>query len=588
MPISAGPGSSGQTFSTAADLTTHAADTTSVHGITDTSALMTLTSSNAAYVRQDRRALNLRDLCTPTGSNDTTVVNAALATFDAAGGGVLRVNDDGWVFTGSTGLALTSTSNPLHLMADPGTVFDFTGSTATTALTLGGALGTSAALGADAAKGARTITCALSVSAGDVIQLQSSAVFADSNVKGEMVEVQSSAAGVITLKSSLWDSYTSATTTVYKLTAPRVSVSGLTILRNSDHAGLTVQYARDVLLDNVRVEGSRERGVYLNTVYGGVVRNCHGRDFWYSGTGTSYGLSVASSQHIMEIGNDFRGGRHAITHGGTYPCRDIQVIGGTFDNYHQSSQAAVDFHPNCENVRMVGVTSLNGVVSGAGNFAADGCTVRRSSYDSADAVELTPYRSSEYITWLRGDVQVTDASADAVSLVARNGSNATTTKVVEIGGYIAGGASGVGVRVSAASSSDTGSSVESLTIRGDVSGGQAVAMTKTTSAEIDCGTTTLTGRFTGQTTSVVTVTSVGGDRLILDGAELLNLTAGQYCYNGASTGSMDVIVRNSRLAGSGVTSYSSRFGAGRLVMQNSTIEALARSVGSRPGRHLRP
>ena len=102
MPIRAGPGSSGQRFSTAADLTTHAADTTSVHGITDTSALMTLTSSNAAYVRQDRRALNLRDLCTPTGSNDTTVVNAALATFDAAGGGVLRVNDDGWVFTGST------------------------------------------------------------------------------------------------------------------------------------------------------------------------------------------------------------------------------------------------------------------------------------------------------------------------------------------------------------------------------------------------------------------------------------------------------------------------------------------------------
>jgi len=47
MPIGAGPASGAQRYPTAADLSSHAADTTAIHGITDTSALVTATSLDA-------------------------------------------------------------------------------------------------------------------------------------------------------------------------------------------------------------------------------------------------------------------------------------------------------------------------------------------------------------------------------------------------------------------------------------------------------------------------------------------------------------------------------------------------------------
>jgi len=84
VPISAGPGSSGaQTYLPAADLTTHAADTTSVHGITDTSVLLTTTAAALAYVN----AYSPRnyDAAGDDIADDTTELQACITAAASAG-----------------------------------------------------------------------------------------------------------------------------------------------------------------------------------------------------------------------------------------------------------------------------------------------------------------------------------------------------------------------------------------------------------------------------------------------------------------------------------------------------------------------
>lgn len=86
MPISGGPGPSGaQTYPTTADLATHAADTTSIHGISDTSALETTTGS-AAKVETHRA-----DTTSVHGINDTSFLKKIVvtdSTYGATGDGV--------------------------------------------------------------------------------------------------------------------------------------------------------------------------------------------------------------------------------------------------------------------------------------------------------------------------------------------------------------------------------------------------------------------------------------------------------------------------------------------------------------------
>lgn len=432
--------------------------------------------------------MNLRKEVTPSGTNDTAAVNAALASFAAAGGGKIIWPRDNWVFSGATGLALTGTSNPIHIEFEDGVDLDMTGYTSgvTTGLLLGGsATATTAALGADVAKGAEAITCALPCVAGDIIRIKSTVVFEtkDNQFKGELAEVLSVAAGVITLKSDLWDSYTAATTTVTLMQMPRVTVEGeASLRRNTNNQGLQIAYARDVMLGGMYGEGARERLFYLNHCHGATADNLKGRDFWYSGTTTSYGLVVAASQHIKEIGNDLRGGRHAISHGGFHPVRDIEVIGGTFDSRHSSFQASVDFHADCEDIKINGATILNGLgCNGSNLFVGGGTSIK--STDKA-AVDIGPSRSCEYIKFK--DVYIeSPPTYPGVQYTARNGANATTLGLLELDATIRAGSSALSVYPF--SSGDTGAVIERLVTRGDFKSGAAgngVTITKAGAAAV--------------------------------------------------------------------------------------------------------
>ncbi len=527
------------------------------------------------------QTMNLRDVVTPSGTNDTAAVNSALATFAAAGGGKLVIPRDDWTFTGATGLTLTSTAAPIHVEAEPGTEFDMTGVSASVAMKLGGsATATSAALGADVSKGADTITCATvaaAVVAGDIIQISSTDLFEtlQNLVKGEFAEVLSVSGSTITLKSGLWDSYTASTTTVTLLQMPRVSVENLNLLGNANTTGLQVMYARDALLGGLRAEGFRITLMQLDRVFGATADNLAGRDFWYSGTSNSYGLVVSASQHIREIGLDLRGGRHAISHGGSLPTRDVTTIGGTFDSHHAAAQPAFDYHGNCEAVSILGATILNGLLVQASNAHVGGGTRIRGHNRSA--VEIGPARSCDYVKIENADIE-SAAGFDGITYTPRNGANVTTLGLLKIDVTVRAGATGV--RLTPAGASSTGATIDRLVVRGDIAAGgasSAVDIGKSTAAYVGINTSAeFVGRFYAPASYTLALSGTSSARAKF---------GGEFTTGGSGYGPIlcqmfgDVVVAPEALLKGTNSPYRSTFAnAGVLDMDCVTIDG-ASSVG---------
>ena len=226
------------------------------------------------------------------------------------------------------------------------------------------------ALGANASKGdsAITVPTALGLTKGDIIRIYSTDDFTSTyggTPKGEMAEVYSVTGTAVTLTAPIADSYTAATTTVFKHTAPKVSVSDLTLLCAAKINGLTVFEAREVEVSNVHVEGAYITSLRLDLCYGGKVSNCSGKDFRLDGASNEYGLGLGSCQSIEVCGNHFEGGRHAFSAGGYEPCRYIHVHSNTFSSIASQSAGAFDLHDNTQYCHV-----HNNTIKGGANFFA--------------------------------------------------------------------------------------------------------------------------------------------------------------------------------------------------------------------------
>ncbi len=318
-------------------------------------------------------------------TNDTAAFQRALDACGAGGGGTVALPAGTLKIATSVSLA---SSAPLVLAGQPGTILDGRLSTDAYLVTLGGSRGASAALGADVARGGRVLnsTLSASVTAGDLLLVTSTDLWSaeTSLPKGEMVEVEAVSGSDITLKSPLADSYTAATTTLFLLSMPRVQVRDLRVLRNSNHAGIRLQYAREFRCERLAFEGCRERSLYLLYGHIGTVQACTATDDWYSGTATSYGLAVVSCQHLACLGNHWFGGRHGITHGSLDAVtRWVSHLGGTCDNDHSGTAIyAYDVHAGCEEVNVAQMKIPNGVGVLGRNCAVESCTIECDSFEA--------------------------------------------------------------------------------------------------------------------------------------------------------------------------------------------------------------
>ncbi|ERI05173.1 right-handed parallel beta-helix repeat-containing protein [Aneurinibacillus aneurinilyticus] len=322
------------------------------------------------------RSFNITDFGAKANDNtdDSQAVIDAIRAADNAGGGTVYIPAGTYHITTVNAVV----SHPISIVGEQGAILDGRRSTQQAILNIGGAKGDSAPLLADTAKGNNTVITNLPVVPGDILLIRSKELFNSARnyyYRGEMAEVASVSGNTITLKNALFDTYHSTSTILYKPNMPNIGVSNLTILRDSNHAGLTINYARDVRLAHVEVSGARERGIGLSYVYGGKIENNEASDCWYEGSGTSYGLSIASSQHLTVKNNWIHGGRHGISLGGQEPVRDILLTQNVIDNYEDSRVGAFNTHENVEYITISKNQILNGVSVAGDHLTFDGNTI---------------------------------------------------------------------------------------------------------------------------------------------------------------------------------------------------------------------
>lgn len=315
-------------------------------------------------------------------TNDYAAVMAAINAADAAGGGTVFF--PAGTYKINTTLKKITTNNISLVGVPNATVIDATSCVDSYFINIGGQdIGDGSnhptvykALGADVARGVVTITTTeeLACAAGDVLLLTTypntgvaAALWSttrDYYYKGEMVEVLSRTTTTITLKTPLYDNYAAAYTRVYINPSPKITVANLDIRRNTNVSGcVAIGSARDILIENVRVQGSRREGIIIEHVFGGTIRNCVAKDNWYSGTGSSYGFVISSCQNIFVEGNKTFSGRHGITNGGWEPNRNNVFVGNFVDNYHGSNACSFDFHENNEHCIVSNNVIMNSIIA---------------------------------------------------------------------------------------------------------------------------------------------------------------------------------------------------------------------------------
>jgi hypothetical protein len=369
-------------------------------------------------------------------TDDTQAIQNALNALITNGGGTLVFPTGTYKVNGSLSAMVTSLSPlELRIIGHPGTVIDGTASTSKTFFYVGGSrVGTSIPLSANVTQGSSSINLATPINAnpGDILLITSTDLWNPTRTyyyKGEMVQVDSVSGTTVNLKSQLFDSYNASTTVVYQLAMPKVHIEGLSIRRNSNDNGLDVQYARDLYLSEVKITGARDAAINLWYIFGGLVQNNYVTDCYYNGSGTSYGIAVNSSQHLKTMSNRIFGGRHAITHGGQEPNREIVCESNFLDNVHSTGVACLDFHGNCEFCTVVNNNLLNGFQYSGRNLRARNNTIYA---DTVTGMAWIGEMGGEYLEFDGNTVIVNPANTNGVGLQLKPNATNITVSTVKI------------------------------------------------------------------------------------------------------------------------------------------------------------
>jgi hypothetical protein len=531
------------------------------------------------------------------GSNDdTAAIQAALDS----GASVVRFSPGTYSITSA--LSLAKSGGTIELIGEGEVIIDGSSISGNCVLlTITGTAGASASPTVAVAMGATTLTCALDADPGDVLVISSdnevwSPVRAE-YLKGEMAAVKTNSGGVITLQDATYDSYTGdAHTTVTKINAPTVRMENLTFRRSStdvatkNNFGLRLIWCRHSTLKNVRSEYSNYAGITLQQCYNTVADNCGNLGNFVSTQGTDYGLLISSSHIVRVNGGHYIAGRHGISHGGTFPCRDSIIRGAFCDNDPSviDTNAVVmsfDSHANCQGLKVLGCTFGNGAYIGAADAMLDGNTIYTKTPNGANdkvSLEIGVGHSSAYIdvrnnrifpvTGKRGIYIHNDVSGDITvqALVVSNNYIQTTTQE---GIYIASvNTTGNALTINQLIMSDNNVSVQGTDI-------PALAIQGGTSNTLSIGTAQiLSGRYYSDAGKGLNIASTNTviDSLSIKDAFVSTNTAAKYPLSigmGASSG--DVIMTGNNISG-GNRAYIDTYGT--VVVRHNTFSNMTYSL----------
>lgn len=236
-----------------------------------------------------------------------------------------------------------------------GAKIDATAVSSLNVIDLGGSRVSSTPLGGNVLKNSDTftVTSAAGITAGRILLITSTDLWNPTRpeyFKGELALVEQIVGTTVTNSNPLFDGYTAATTTVHLLDMPQISVEGLEIQCDDDVIALRILYARNPVVRNCKVHGSRYAGVYVGYCLGGTVDSNFIYDVWNGVvTGTSYGVIIGTGQGVKVVNNTINNARHSISSGGFEPCRELVYANNVCHNSTRENLAgSIDCHGNTE------------------------------------------------------------------------------------------------------------------------------------------------------------------------------------------------------------------------------------------------
>jgi hypothetical protein len=313
-------------------------------------------------------------------TNDAAAIQAAITAVATTGQGV-------YIPAGTYKIssALTTTGH-LNMFGDGDkSILDFSAATiATSCITVSGALTQIQNISSASIYGSTvTFASAPSLAIDDVFCIYDTDLWLPIRAnyyKGEWCQVKGVSGLNATITNPLYDSYTPATTTVYKLESKAVSFRSLRLVGGANTFGLLkLQFCEQAKLENVSVYNENYQGVEFDRCYNSEVTNCY---MFNKGTGTldDYGIIFSNSQKFRVIGGDYYARRHGITIGGgdyicAVPNRDMRVIGATLSNDINSGVYSADMHGNMEDCYYQDCTIYNGAGWAGMNNGYDNCAI---------------------------------------------------------------------------------------------------------------------------------------------------------------------------------------------------------------------
>lgn len=179
--------------------------------------------------------------------------------------------------------------------------------------------------------------------------------------KGEFIGVKRIKSGRYRFLKQSYDSYSRNITQVSQVSSGSLEISGLEIDGNQQSYGLNLLNMTNIHINNLSVGNFKVNSLQIDESYSVEVDSSTisvGNNDYPS----NYAGCINSSQNVVIGGSRFSGGTHALSHGGTFPCRAIQIKDALF---YGSKSWTLDFHGNGQDVNIEKVVAGNGGYIGA-------------------------------------------------------------------------------------------------------------------------------------------------------------------------------------------------------------------------------
>lgn len=361
------------------------------------------------------------------GSTDNT------AAFQAALDAVASTGQAIYVPAGTYKLlSAVSTTGHLSIFGDGDkSVIDFSDATitSTSCITVSGSL-TQIQNISSASLGGLTVpfVSAPSLSTGDIFCLYSSDLWNSIRAyyySGEWCQVRAVSGNNALLTNPLYDSYTAANVTVYKMNSKTFYMKDLRIVgapAGNTFGLVKVQFCDKPKLENVSMYNEHYQCIEFDRCYRVEVINC---DIYNKGNGADdYGVLIGNSQNVRMVGGNYYARRHGVSIGGgdyicAVPNRNLRVIGATISNDITSAVYSADMHGNIQDLVYQDCTIYQGGGWAGMDNGYDGCKI---------------FSQSGGMCIYSGEVKGGDLFLRNCDLVTGSDPSAISRGIVDIGG----------------------------------------------------------------------------------------------------------------------------------------------------------